>query len=176
MGRRVAVGVGSVALLMMLTGCSPDNVTGVGLTSEGVPTLKNCGELIRGVTVTDATSGRVVWAAGKPDHASEFGVADVQVGAIPDEEWVEEASLAPEPRPAVWRFAIRSRNGASQTIDVVDRDLKAGGLLVPGKAAPVTEETFRHDVCGERSGLVAGGASRVALGLVVVLGVGVGRS
>jgi hypothetical protein len=131
----------------LVTGCSPSNVTGVGLSADGAPVLRNCGAWFRGVQVSDQQSGRAVWSAGKPDSATVFGVDEVQVGLLPGTDWVEQTSLTLEPRPAVWRCAIQFRDDEPRTIDVDDHDLAAGEVFLPGKSRHVSESAFRHDVC-----------------------------
>lgn len=147
--RRVPLAVLLFFLSLVLFGCSPDNITGIGLAPDGSPTLRNCGTWFRAVSAADGRSGRVVWSATKRSDPSEFGVAEVTVGQLPGKDWVEQAPLIRDPRPAVWRFAIQFTDYMEpQTIDVSEGDLVAGQLLVPGRSGHVSDKVFRDDVCG----------------------------
>lgn len=164
------VRLGALVLLLssVLAGCSPDNVTGIGLAPDGEPMLRNCGSWFRGVQATDQRSGRVVWSAAKRSDASEFGVGQVTVGVLPDKDWVEKSQLSRDPRPASWRFAIQFGASGPQTIDVSDGDLVAGQLFVPGRSEHVSEKAFRDDLCGYAP-LVSGKSLLMAVGSVLLL-------
>ena len=120
---RWASGVALLASMVLLSGCSPDNVTGVGLSMQRMPQLHNCGTWFRAVTVTDAETGREIWSAEKSSDANEYGVADVTVGVLPDADWVEGTAISVDPRPAVWRFAIPApaRNCANTSMSKMRR-------------------------------------------------------
>jgi len=159
-------------LSSVLAGCSPDNVTAVGLGPDRSPMLQNCGSWFRAVHVTDQGSGRVVWSAAKRSDTSEFGVGEVIVGVLPDKDWVEEAQLSRDPRPAVWRFAIEFRASGPQTIDIADGDIVAGELYVPGKSGHISEKAFRDNVCGYAPP-ISGRTLVAAVGLFMLLGLAI---
>jgi hypothetical protein len=171
-GARRGVALGALALVVatVLAGCSPDNVTGIGLASDGMPLLRNCGAWFRAVQATDEQSGRVVWSAAKRSGASEFGVDKVTVGLLPDKDWEQQSPLSRDPRPVIWRFAIQFRESGPQTVDVSDADLVAGALVVSGRSGHISEKAFRDDLCGYAP-LVSGRTVLVSLGLVGLLGV-----
>jgi hypothetical protein len=173
-GRQIVVGALAVLISMVLTGCSPDNLTGIGLTPEGGPVLRNCGAFFRAVQVSDAQSSRMIWSAAKRDGASVYGVGDVQVGLLPDTDWSEQAPFSLEPRPGVWRFTIHFRESGPQTIDVADRDLVGGRLFIPGRSGLVSENAFRDDVCGNAP-LLSTTALVASLGVLLVVGLATAR-
>lgn len=172
--RQIAGGALAVLMSMVLTGCSPDNVTGIGLTPQGAPVLRNCGAWFRAVHVSDGQSSRVIWSAAKRDGASVYGVGDVQVGLLPDKDWLEQAPLSLEPRPGVWRFTIQFRESVPQTIDVADPDLVGGRLFIPGRSGLVSEKSFRDDVCGDAP-LLPTKALVISLGVLAVVGLATAR-
>lgn len=164
----------AIAIMGLLSGCTPANETGVGLSSDGVPTLHNCGTWFGAVVVSDRNTGREIWSAEKSNEPDGHGVGDLTVGVLPNEDWGERFALVARPRPAVWRFEISYRGWDSETIDVADEDLRPGFLVVPGKADAVAVDAFGTAVCGEGIGFGVVPDRYVAFGLGVVALLGAG--
>jgi hypothetical protein len=165
---RVA-GLPAVALasVVLLPACSPPDVTGITLTDERVPVVDNCGAFITRVEAVKAAGHRPVWSAhvtaeGLDDHG---GAAPVELGRLPDDDWVEDRPLALDPRPATWLFTVETDTGEHDTIRVADDALEPGMVYRPGHD-PVSQDEFLDGTClgpgAWLSGvapLVAGGAS-----------------
>ncbi len=133
----------------LLAGCSPDDISGVRLSDQGAPVLVNCGTYFRSVKAYDASSGRLLWSAGKPKQSSDSGVAEVELGVLPDKDWVEDSPLKMNTSPTAWRFIV-SRSGYSDptTWEVAASDLSADQVFVLGTGERVSPEHFRGKTCG----------------------------
>jgi hypothetical protein len=146
------VGVLAVALScgLLLPACGPADIRGIALTDDGVPTAEDCGAYVSRFDAVDAATDRTVWAAHLPPEvlADEHGgEAPVELGRLPDEDWVEDSPLALDPRPATWVFTIETENGAHDTVRVDDDDLARGMVYRPGHDL-VSRNHFLGRTCG----------------------------
>ena len=171
--RRVILLAGVLGVAVVSTGCSPDDVSAVGLHND-LPSISNCGTWITGVRASDAQTGRVVWAAHRT--SGDYGVAMVVVGTSPGQGWLETTSLLKKPRPAVWKFEIDTGR-ADPTIMRVEHSLLVSARVVTEDGESYTPQTFHDDRCGYRAPMsrvprtvwVWSATAVGALGLVAVL-------
>ena len=160
---------GAAALLLTgltLSGCSAADHTAVRLGDAGVPVVLNCGTWIERIRVTDADTGRQVWAAhavAEPD-GDVAGVADLTVGSLPGRSWVQDASPALRPRPSRWRFTVTSVDEI--VIVVPDAEFEPGRVYRPGgKSESATR--FHDQTC---SGMpMSAGAFRIVCATAVLV-------
>lgn len=138
-----------VAAGFMLASCSPDDVPGVKLSESGAPVLVNCGGYFRRVEAYDADSGRLVWSAGKRQGSSEYGVDQVEVGVLPDADWVENPPLKLQPFPAVWRFVVSRRGyNDSVTLTAAQSVLSSDQVFIFESGKSVPADGFIGKTCG----------------------------
>ena len=138
-----------VAAGFMLASCSPDDVPGVKLSETGAPVLVNCGTYFSRVEAYDADTGRLVWSAGKRQGSSEHGVGEVEVGVLPDADWVENSPLRLKPFPAVWRFVV-SRRGYDDpgTLTAAQSALSTDQVFIFESGKSVPADGFIGKTCG----------------------------
>jgi len=160
------------ASVMLLASCSPDDVSGVKLSENGAPVLENCGAYFRGVEAYDAETGRLIWSASKPQSSSDYGVGQVEVGVLPDADWVETSPLNLEPLPAVWRFVVSRRNfNDPETLAATHAGLSTDQVFIfeSGKRVPADE--FLGQTCGYDPPIppaVTGAVAGVLAGAVIL--------
>lgn len=141
---------GLTAALLLLSGCSPDDVTGVTATQAGVPVVTNCGAFIDGVTALDADTGRVVWAAEVDEQSGQerTSVDAVTIGGLP-ERWIEavpwDGDASP---PARWTLEVSRGAVAEPVVLTVDGAQLEFGNVILADGRQVTERDFVDDVCG----------------------------
>lgn len=147
-GLRRLLSLAVLCSVLVLTACSPDSAPAVGRNTSGRLFVIDCGEDLVGLRVVDDASGRVIWSAGKRPGADVFGVARIDVGAVPAADWNEVDALAPDPLPAVWRFEISRRGRGAITITVPEADVAVDLLRVAGRRDSVPLTEFEARVCG----------------------------
>ena len=149
LARRAGFIVALLAAVLALTGCSPEDISAVKLSDDGAPLLVNCGIYFRGVEAYDADSGRLVWSAGKPDLATGYGVAEVEVGVLPAQDWVATSPLQMEPMPTSWRFVAVSLDATDpMTLEVAGADLSKDEVFIFRNGRRESTSNFREDTCG----------------------------
>jgi adenylylsulfate kinase-like enzyme len=74
-------------------------------------------------------------------------VGEVELGRLPDRDWIEGSPLALDERPESWRFSVETNGLDRTTIGLADDDLAEGHVARPGHDT-VSAQTFRDDVCG----------------------------
>ena len=159
----------SLLLAGALSGCSAANHTGVELDEDGVPVVVNCGTWIESVRASDAESGRTVWAAhARPSDSGIEGRARVELGVLPGPTWVEDSSVAFEPRPGAWRFTVQAV-GESVEVVVSDVQLLSGRVFRPGDNRSESESHFDEQTCSGIPLSVMQVRVVIALGCAVVL-------
>ena len=119
------------------------------------------------MVVSDGETGREIWSA-ELKNPDGHGVAIVEVGVLPGDGWVERAPFTADTRPTAWRFKVGYSDSKTETIQVADKDLDHGFLIVPGVADPVAVDAFGDDVCGEGIGFGLVPSRYVALGAGIV--------
>jgi hypothetical protein len=147
----------------LLSGCSPPNEVGVRFDATDRPVVVNCGTWIDGVSVSDADTGRAVWAA----HATPLRNGGLQtrgyisVGTLPGSLWTETAPLAVNPRPANLRFSVESFGHV--VIDVSAASIQENRVYRSG-ARSESLSHFNEQTC---SGIPLS-TNQVRIGLVAV--------
>lgn len=138
-----------VATGFVLGGCSPDDSSGVKLSARGTPVLVNCGTYFTRLDAFDADTGRLVWSAGSPQGTSEYGVGEIEVGVLPDIDWLEYSPSAGESRPAVWRFVV-DRTGYDEpvTFTAARSALSNDHVFIFDSGKNVPADEFIGKTCG----------------------------
>jgi hypothetical protein len=158
-----------LACVLLLSACSPDDITGVTLSETGVPALTNCGAYFRGVMVSDAETSRLVWAAAKSPGSSEYGVGDIVVGVLPESDWTDVSALELDPVPSTWRFEI-ARLGYREplTLTVANSELSADQVVIPETGKAVPADKFIGKTCGYDPPIPRAMQRTVGLALLVI--------
>lgn len=87
--------------------------------------------------------------ASKPQSSSEYGVGQVEVGVLPDADWVENSPLSLEPLPAVWRFVVSRRNSNDpETLAAVHATLSTDQVFIFEFGKSVAADEFQGQTCG----------------------------
>ena len=163
---------------LLLTACSPDDITGVKLSETGAPILVNCGAYFLGVEVSDADTTRSVWVAGKSPGSSEYGVGEVAVGLLPESDWTATSALELDPVPSNWRFVI-TRLGYDEPLTLIaaNSELSVDEVLTPESGKKVAADKFLGKTCGydplisraaQRTTMIVLGAVAALIAAVVV--------
>lgn len=146
--QRVRHGVALLVAGLVLVGCSPSDYSAVGLSDKGVPVLVNCGAYFTGVAAFDADSGRLVWSAEKP-KASGYGVGTVEIGVLPEKDWIEAAAFQMTPVPAKWRFVVSRRDNNPVTMEVATATLSVDQVVIFGSGKKESVGDFNHKTCSD---------------------------
>jgi len=179
--RRRGAGVTALAVLasgLLLTACSPYDLTGVKLSEAGAPVLTNCGTYFMGVEVYDVDTTRLVWAADKSPGSSDDGVGDIVVGVLPESDWTETAAFDLQPVPSNWRFVIE-RLGYEEplTLTAANSALSVNQVFIPESGKTVPANKFMGETCGydppisraaQRTAMIVLGAVAVLVAAVLV--------
>ena len=160
---------------LLLASCSPDDVSGVKLSESGAPVLENCGAYFRAVEAYNADTGRLVWSAGKPQSSSEYGVGRVELGVLPDDDWVENSPLSLEPLPAVWKFVVSRRNSNDpEALAANHAALSTDQVFIFESGTSVPADEFRGQTCGYDPPIPRAVTRAVAVVLVAVVALAAG--
>jgi hypothetical protein len=135
-----------IAIGTVLSSCSPSNISGVKLSNFGTPVLVNCGTFFRGVEAYDAATGTLVWSAHAQD-SSEGGVAEVEVGILPAQDWIEVSPPQMDDVPATWRLVVANGSDSALTIEVATANLSQDRVFVPAEKKSVSLADFRRSTC-----------------------------
>jgi hypothetical protein len=135
-----------IAIGTVLSSCSPSNISGVKLSNFGTPVLVNCGTFFRGVEAYDAATGTLVWSAHAQD-SSEGGVAEVEVGILPAQDWIEVSPPQMDDLPATWRLVVANGSDSALTIEVATANLSQDRVFVPAEKKSVSLADFRRSTC-----------------------------
>lgn len=156
-------------MTVLMSACTAANKTGVRLAEDGLPVVVNCGTWIERVEVTDADTGRTVWAAhavAAPDGGIP-GRATVPLGS-PPRQWTEDSALDLDPRPSTWRFTVDAIDEV--VITVSDAEFETGRVYRPGSKSE-SASRFDDQTC---SGLpVSATVLRAGFGGALLIGAGV---
>jgi len=169
--RRLALPL--VLTILLLTGCTAANRTGVRLAKDGVPVVINCGTWIERVEVTDVDTGQTVWAAHavRSPKGGIRGSATVALGS-PPRQWAEDSPLVLDPRPSTWRFRVEPL-GEEVTIVVPDAEFEMGRVYRPGNKSE-SMSRFYDQTCSGIPVSVSPTVLRVGFGGAALVLVGVG--
>ena len=118
------------------------------MSASGRPVLVNCGGYFVGVEAYDRASGRLVWSATR-DADARYGVDEIEIGVLPEPEWVESSRLSISPIPEEWRFVITMRDyDVPWTFEVDHHLLSQDAVVLLESGERVSAERFMGKTCG----------------------------
>jgi hypothetical protein len=151
------------AAVLASSGCVAVDRSGVRFDRRGDPAAVNCGTWISAVRVSDAETGRAVWAVevSRRGTRQEDDVGEVSLGVLPRPGWRQITPYSPTPRPRRWRFDVESGFGRA-TFTVPDDGAHDVVYLEHGTESP---EHFQNVTC---AGPAASFASFVTSGHLLI--------
>jgi hypothetical protein len=161
-------GLGVICVLfcaVALSGCSPSRAHGVRMGDDGIPRVVSCGAWITSVDVSDARSGRSLWSA-RATSSDGYGESSVDVGSLPNFDWVATGPPEPARHPKTWRFVI-GLGDHKDVIVVTDSQFAVGRVFVPGRNQSVSAGHFDNETC---NGFPISASALRVLALVALLG------